>query len=384
MRRIQISKILIISLLLSGCIELVLTKDSHGASQEQHAESTMRIPQSSGQSNAGLSFSELLSKYLDLNKYFYELLLVLLIMIYLLNYFTGKNANAKIAAYWVQENKEVFEQDFTHIGVTSLAGGALLDQESANSFKFYATGRVNCMYAMATIELKRRQDLLTMMIFNFIWPEKDRISIEIPLDIKYSIPVVFAIVRAKESKTVYSNNSDLKAFCKKVMRDELEGKYVAFGENVEAAEYILTPPIVALLKKYEKIIQMILLTDQSRSAKMTLKADLLLPHNFSVESKEFKPILKMLLYLVDSITNIKLSAPARAKAEKERAVLDQMRAKEDAEKRNEETQKKKLEEKKKEDERRKNLPKEKQSKLEEKERQKEMKKKMSRKLVKIG
>jgi hypothetical protein len=297
----------------------------------------------------------------------------------------AKKANAKIAGFWVQQNKSIFEHDFSHIGVTDQAGGALLDQESANMYKFHATGRVNCVYCLVTIELKRRQDLLTMLFFSIIWPEKDRISIEIPVELAAPLPVVFAVVRAKEAKTVYGNNSDLKALCKKIAFPDLEGQYIAFGENTEAAEYLLTAPVVSLLKKNDSIIQMIQVTDQSSSRfKSVLRADFLIPHNFTKDAKEFQPLIKMLFYMVDSLTTFRLSAAARAKAEKERALLDQLKAKEDAEKRKEEANKKKDEERKKELERRKALPKDKQVKLDEKDREKDVKKRMSRKVMKIG
>jgi len=83
-------------------------------------------------------------------------LILILLAIYILNYFTGKNANSKIAAYWVQENKEIFDNDFSHVGVTAEKDGKLIDVDSPNCFKFYATGRVNTAYALTTIELKRR------------------------------------------------------------------------------------------------------------------------------------------------------------------------------------------------------------------------------------
>jgi len=34
-----------------------------------------------------------------------------------------------------------------------------------------------------------------MTVFNIFWPEKDRISIEIAVDIPFTLPVVFAVVK---------------------------------------------------------------------------------------------------------------------------------------------------------------------------------------------
>jgi len=306
-----------------------------------------------------------------------------LLAVYCFNYFMGKRANSILARYWVQENKEIFDNEFSHVGVGGATGGALLDQESVNMYKFYASGRVNCSYALTTLELKRRQDLMTMFIFNFIWPEKDRLNIEIPIDVKQPLPTVFAIVKKREAKAVHANNPDLKNFCKKLPFPELESTYTVFGENLETAEFVLTGPVVALLKKYEKIIQMIQLTDQKFKNKLLLQADFLLPSK-EQDYKEFKNILKMLFFLVDNICNFRLSAPAKAKAEKERSLLEAIKAKEEAERQKEELQKKKTEDKKKKDEALKQLPKDKQKKLEDKEHKKDVKKKMSQKVVKVA
>jgi hypothetical protein len=74
-------------------------------------------------------------------------------MIYILNYLIGKKLNQRLANLWVQENRAVFENEFAHVGVTDQANGPLIDSESANSFKFYASGRQNCVYALTTLEV---------------------------------------------------------------------------------------------------------------------------------------------------------------------------------------------------------------------------------------
>lgn len=77
-----------------------------------------------------------------------------LLLVYILNYFIGKKLNQKLAYLWVQENKHVFDAEFAHVGVTDKSDGPLLDAESANCFKFYASGRQNCVYALTTLEVE--------------------------------------------------------------------------------------------------------------------------------------------------------------------------------------------------------------------------------------
>jgi hypothetical protein len=65
----------------------------------------------------------------------------------------GKKLNTKLAKLWVQENRPILENEFSHLSVTEQPDGASLEAESANLFKFYASGRVNCTYFLATIEV---------------------------------------------------------------------------------------------------------------------------------------------------------------------------------------------------------------------------------------
>ena len=81
------------------------------------------------------------------------MMLVIVLAIYVLNYFLGKRLNEKYALLWVQQNKKLFDSEFSHVGVSNSQGGALLDSESANAFKFYASGRQNCSYALVSIEV---------------------------------------------------------------------------------------------------------------------------------------------------------------------------------------------------------------------------------------
>ena len=99
--------------------------------------------------------------------YIYETILILVVAAYVWNFFQGRNKNRQIAQRWVQANSELFEEQFSVVSVNNCKVGIneegahepykLLDQESANIFKFFASGRVNCKYAMTTIELQRRQ-----------------------------------------------------------------------------------------------------------------------------------------------------------------------------------------------------------------------------------
>ena len=89
----------------------------------------------------------------DTEKFFFEFMLVVILAIYVVNYFLGKKLNQKYALLWVQENKPLFDSEFAHVGVSNQTNGALIDAESAHSYKFYATGRQNCVYTLVSLEV---------------------------------------------------------------------------------------------------------------------------------------------------------------------------------------------------------------------------------------
>jgi len=65
----------------------------------------------------------------------------------------------------------------------------VLVRQSRHSFLFYATGRRFCQGMTATIELRRRQDLLSMAWYRFA-PRDDYIDIEIVMNDTCMPPMV--------------------------------------------------------------------------------------------------------------------------------------------------------------------------------------------------
>ena len=55
----------------------------------------------------------------------------------------------------------------------------LYRQTSYYSFDFFGSGRANIKYLYGSIELRKRQDLFTTAIMEFISPEYDHIEIEV-------------------------------------------------------------------------------------------------------------------------------------------------------------------------------------------------------------
>lgn len=56
--------------------------------------------------------------------------------------------------------------------------------------------------------MRKRQDLISMFVYELIWPEKDTITIDIP--VKSEIPLVFLLANKKKMKTYIEKHLDVR------------------------------------------------------------------------------------------------------------------------------------------------------------------------------
>ena len=56
--------------------------------------------------------------------------------------------------------------------------------------------------------MRKRQDLISMFVYELIWPEKDTITIDIP--VKSELPLVFLLANKKKMKTYIEKHLDVR------------------------------------------------------------------------------------------------------------------------------------------------------------------------------
>ena len=56
--------------------------------------------------------------------------------------------------------------------------------------------------------MRKRQDLISLFVYELIWPEKDTITIDIP--VRTDIPLVFLLSLKKKMKSYIEKQLDLK------------------------------------------------------------------------------------------------------------------------------------------------------------------------------
>lgn len=138
---------------------------------------------------------------------------------------------------------------------------------SYSEYHYYATGRLNVHYAMIKLQLKKRQDLFTSVCMDLIWPSKDTVTIEMPLDVpEYglgdgtsttSVPIELVIVRRRELKTIFETFPYLKNFVSPTQAKNLKsvgegnesGKLIVLAETEEHANFVVDAQVGDILSK---------------------------------------------------------------------------------------------------------------------------------------
>ncbi|XP_011028326.1 PREDICTED: uncharacterized protein At5g49945 [Populus euphratica] len=320
--------------------------------------------------------------------YLVEIACVSFLIMFVINYFTGKRENENLALSWAAKfatKDSIFEKNFSLLGVGEGDDSPLLLKEGQNVFKFYASGRRYCQGLLATMELKSRHDLLSR-IYNMVVPCKDEISIEVYMNDDAMDHVVFALARKKMAKAMQKELRDLQRFAGSVVQPPNGRKWVAeelavVSESKEVAGDLITEAVLEQVfgeKSFEKhgkgFISMHVSDQLPGTHKKMLLFKFALPD--AKNMADMTRLVALVPYYIDLVGRYKLSSQAHSKTEAARAKAAQEAYKELQGARQEALQKKKAERKKMLEEAEAKLSAEAIRKKEEKERARQMKKAM--------
>ncbi|CAI9103778.1 OLC1v1002329C1 [Oldenlandia corymbosa var. corymbosa] len=309
------------------------------------------------------------------------------LIVFIINYFTGKKENENIALAWVMKfasKDSIFDRNFSLLGVGETDDSPLLLKEGQNMFKFYASGRRFCQGMLATLELKSRHDLISRL-YNMVVPCKDEMTFEVYMNDDGMDQVVFAVARKKLAKSMHKEERDLQRFASLVApptgRKWLAEELAVVSESKEVAGDLITE--IALEKvfgdktfeKFGKNFISLHFSDQHLgSHKKMLVFKFALPD--AKNMADMSRLVALIPYYIDLIGRYKLSSHARSKTEAARLKVAQEMYKELQNARQEALQKKKADQRKKLEEAEAKLSAEALRKKEAKERARQMKKAM--------
>lgn len=279
------------------------------------------------------------------------------LIVFTINYFTGKRENENVALAWAAKfatKDSIFERNFSLLGVGEGEEAPLLLKEGQNMFKFYASGRRYCQGLLATMELKSRHDLISR-IYNLVVPCKDEITFEVFMNEDAMDHVVFAVAKKKAAKWLQKEVRDLQRFAGIVAapsgRKWLTEDLAVISESKEVAGDLVTEAVLdqvfgdKAFEKFGKGFMSMHFSDQHPGThKKVLQFKFALPDANNMA--DMTRLVALVPYYIDLIGRYKLSSQARSKTEGARSKAAQEAHKELQNARQEALQKKKAEKKK--------------------------------------
>ncbi|XP_071729836.1 uncharacterized protein At5g49945-like [Rutidosis leptorrhynchoides] len=293
----------------------------------------------------------------SIRNYTIEIVSVSILIIFAINFFTGKKENETLALAWAAKfatNDSIFERNFSLLGVGEGEDSPLLLKEGQNVFKFHASGRRFCERVLGTMELKSRHDLIAKL-YNMIVPCKDEMTFEVYMNEDAMDHVVFALAKKKVVKSMNKECRDLQRFGT-LMAAPSNRKWVAselgvVTESKEVAGDLINESVLdqvfgeKAFEKYGKLFISMHFSDQHPSNHRKI-----LIFKFALPSvdqmDDLTRLVALIPYYIDFIGRYKLSSQARSKPEAARAKLAQEVYKELQSARQETIQRKKAEKKK--------------------------------------
>ena len=198
-------------------------------------------------------------------KYFYEICMISLLIIYIIHAYIGIKINRNIAESWLQKNKQFFEDNYAHLGGEREYNPNYLSliKDSYNDYKFFASGRVYLSWVLIDINLKRRQDLISILSQLFLFNERDRIMYEVSITPSEDVPCIFALCRKKDIKLNKKNYRELEEFTEVSNPYFVDKNYVMLTEDEDTTYKIFNnKELIDQYKKIEKFIDLIFFTDR--------------------------------------------------------------------------------------------------------------------------
>ena len=272
-------------------------------------------------------------------RYTYEICMIALIIIFILNTIYGVKANRNLANKWLMKNRTFFEENYAHLGGEREynPNNLSLIKDSYNDYKFFASGRVYVSWMIVDINLKRRQDLISLLSQMLLFGEKDRIMYEVSLSPSEDVPCIFAICKKKEVKTTKKNYRELE-FTDGVSPSFMDKTYMLLTEDEDTTNRIFgNKQFVSQYKKIEKFIELIFFTDRrNHKDKHGMVVSFELRKKYT--EADFYDMTIFTHMLIDIIGSTSVKASYKKKANERRKEYEAKISRELAEKNREEIQ----------------------------------------------
>lgn len=255
--------------------------------------------------------------------YVYEIVMLFVIAVYLVNFLYGKNKNYRLVMAWYASHRDYLEQNFSVVGddgnspelpqqrqqqqpqekseEESEQESAQVKEpikESENSYGLWCTGRQSCDGMLVQLKLVKRQDLINGVLMQFIKPQSDQIILSVEYSSRDDLDnFVFCLTNKKLSQQLFNDYQDLASYCSEkktlpsggssngvsvysgdykyadLLSSTVASRYVMLNEFGEVPNQILDTRVCAFLNKYPEMVEYIIVSDQFVGYKVQVNDD---------------------------------------------------------------------------------------------------------------
>lgn len=202
------------------------------------------------------------------DSFYLEILMITGLLVYFVNYLTGKSKNYNIAESWYRNHRQMLLDNFSLVGDTGRPNDDALPfgplKESESQYTIYCSGRVGCDSMLIEMKLIKRQDLVAV-IAQMMRPVNDQIHLRIEMSKEDMDNFVLAVATKKTAMHMVRDMADVSAYCPEKRPGEkydLPSGFLVMSEIAEASSAILDSRVVQAFNKYAQFIDYIHISDQ--------------------------------------------------------------------------------------------------------------------------
>lgn len=304
--------------------------------------------------------------------------------LYFVNFLVGSSKNHSLAKQWYENSKDIMKQQFALVGgapqlndgnqkkdedtdqnaITAKKQKGLI-KTSESVYTLWNSGRVGMDGLLVEISLLKRQDLFSMAL-NLLRPTTDTLVLRFLLNQDGYENFVFCLAHKSLAPKLARDMVDISMFCSKrkpISQYGVESeKIFVMSELSDVVTFILESKTVSFIKKYEKAIKYIHITDQYSIVRQTddiqpaqklvnSKRMAIFSFNLPETATERADYFMFALSLLDRLRKYKLIKDNKQKSEKNRQKIADILQKITSSRRQEEAQNKKDEQRRLEKER---------------------------------
>ncbi|GLG94159.1 Coiled-coil domain-containing protein 47 [Gryllus bimaculatus] len=269
------------------------------------------------------------------DSFYLEMLMIAGLVVYSINFFTGKSKNNKLATAWFNTHRSLLEENFSLVGddgkMENENPGLMKDSE--NMYTLWCSGRTCCEGMLVELKFLKRQDLVAV-IAQLMRPSHDQVHIKIDMNKEDMDSFVLCVATKKTALRLSRDMADLSVYCperRSVDKYGLPSNFNLMVEMGEVASALLDSRVATMINKYADLVDYIHFSDQFSGPKQpedtTLtklpetKKVLLFGFNIPVKGRpvneameQMRPLLQLVFYCMEKAKN---------KAEKNRLRVEE-------------------------------------------------------------